>query len=548
MSAITQGFRKVLRRRAGDHVAVRTIATTPTARDEYPPFDIAPDDPLLTFFATSAGAVLIDQLELDSPALRDMRAAGVQIVIPLVSQGELIGLLNLGPRLSERDYSSDDRKLLEELATHAAPAIRVAQLVREQEAEARERERVQQELRVATLIQQQFLPKELPTLKGWQVAAYYQSAREVGGDFYDFVELPDDQVGVVVGDVTSKGVPAALVMASTHSLLRAEATRLVDPGPVLERVNDLLVEEMPPNMFVTCLYAVLHVPTGRLRIANAGHNLPFVATEAGPVELRARGLPLGLMPAMHYEEVEATLAPGDSMLLHSDGLAEAHNPAREMFGFPRLLTLVGRRLDGQALIDCLLGELERFTGGGWEQEDDITLVALNRSPYGAQYGDHPDGAAEASNGSGHSLLAEFTVPSAPGNERVVLDRVAEALAEIAIPADRLERLKTAVAEAAMNAIEHGNENRPELPVEVRLLASETAIRVLIVDQGGDKAIPDAATPDIEAKLAGLESPRGWGLFLIKNMVDAVTTSSDGERHTIELVVHTEGDTNASQPV
>jgi serine phosphatase RsbU (regulator of sigma subunit)/anti-sigma regulatory factor (Ser/Thr protein kinase) len=494
--------------------------------------------------------VLVDQLDLDSPALREMRAAGVKMVVPLVSQGELIGLLNLGPRLSERDYSSDDRKLLDELATHAAPAIRVAQLVREQEAEARERERVQQELRVATLIQQQFLPKELPTLKGWQVAAYYQSAREVGGDFYDFVELPDDQVGMVVGDVTDKGVPAALVMASTHTLLRAEATRLIEPGAVLERVNDLLVEEMPPNMFVTCLYAVLHVPTGRLRIANAGHNLPFVATESGPVELRARGLPLGLMPGMQYEEVEATLAPGDSMLLHSDGLAEAHNPQREMFGFPRLLSLVGQRLDGQALIDCLIGALQRFTGEDWVQEDDITLVALNRSPYGAHFGDVPAAAAVGSNGGrpGHRLLAEFTVPSAPGNERVVLDRVADALADYAIPADRFERLKTAVAEAAMNAIEHGNENRPELAVEVRLLASDTAIRVLIVDQGGDKVMPDARTPDIEAKLAGLESPRGWGLFLIKNMVDDVSTSSDGERHTIELVLHTEGDPNASQPV
>jgi serine phosphatase RsbU (regulator of sigma subunit)/anti-sigma regulatory factor (Ser/Thr protein kinase) len=474
-----------------------------------------------------------------------MREAGVKIVVPLVSQGELIGLLNLGPRLSERDYSSDDRRLLEELATHAAPAIRVAQLVREQEAEARERERVQQELRVATLIQQQFLPTELPELGGWHVAAYYQSAREVGGDFYDFIELPAGQVGIIVGDVTDKGVPAALVMATTHSLLRAEAPRLVDPGPVLERVNELLVDEMPPNMFVTCLYAVLEPATGRLRIANAGHNLPYVATAETTIELRARGLPLGLMPGMTYEEVEATLAPGDSMLLHSDGVAEAHDPRREMFGFPRLLSLVEHGAVGQELIDRILEALHTFTGEAWLQEDDITLVTLARSPHGAGY-EQPVG-AEIANGA-HELLAEFTVPSSTGNERIVMDRVAGALESCEIDAARLERLKTAVAEATMNAIEHGNAFQAELPVEVRLYASETAIRVLITDHGGEGEIPEATTPDLDAKLAGLQSPRGWGLFLIQSMVDAVTTSHDGDRHTIELVLHTEGDSNASHPV
>jgi anti-sigma regulatory factor (Ser/Thr protein kinase) len=140
------------------------------------------------------------------------------------------------------------------------------------------------------------------------------------------------------------------------------------------------------------------------------------------------------------------------------------------------------------------------------------------------------------------------VPSSTGNERIVMDRVAGALESCEIDAARLERLKTAVAEATMNAIEHGNAFQAELPVEVRLYASETAIRVLITDHGGEGEIPEATTPDLDAKLAGLQSPRGWGLFLIQSMVDAVTTSHDGDRHTIELVLHTEGDSNASHPV
>src|SRR6266498_4143395 len=298
--------------------------------------EIAPNDPLLAYFSGAHSTVDLDTLDLDSPALEALRAEGTRLVVPLVSQGELIGLLRLGPRRSEQEYSHDDRKLLDDLAAHAAPAVRVAQLVRQQQAEIRDRERMEQEIKVAQLIQQQFLPHELPKLPGWHVAAYYRPARAVGGDFYDFLQLPEGQVGVVVGDVTDKGVPAALVMATTHSILRVEALRLVAPGEVLRRVNQLLLDEMPPNMFVTCLYVVLDPASGRLRFANAGHNLPNLRHRDGVTELRATGMPLGLLPDMEYDEHTATLEPGDSLLLHSDGLAEAHSPDREMFGFPRL--------------------------------------------------------------------------------------------------------------------------------------------------------------------------------------------------------------------
>jgi serine phosphatase RsbU (regulator of sigma subunit) len=381
MTTIAESFRRVIRRGGPKPPPeAETVAQAPVFEDA-PELDIAPDDPLLAYFANSAGAVDVDHLHLDSPALEQLRASGIKLIVPLVTQGELIGLLNLGPRLSERDYSSDDRKLLDDLAAHAAPAVRVAQLVREQEAEVRARERMEQELHVAQLIQQQFLPKELPKLDGWHVAAYYQPARQVGGDFYDFVPLPGDRFGIVVGDVTDKGVPAALVMATTHAILRSEAARLVLPGEVLARANELLVEEMPPNMFVTCLYAVLEPQTGRIRYANAGHNVPYARTAGGVTELKARGMPLGLLPGMDYEEQETVLDPGDGLLLHSDGLAEAHNPDREMFGFPRLAKLVGERPGGEPLIDLLLSELDRFTGAGWEQEDDITLVTLQRSAW-----------------------------------------------------------------------------------------------------------------------------------------------------------------------
>jgi steroid delta-isomerase-like uncharacterized protein len=161
------------------------------------------------------------------------------------------------------------------------------------EQEIRERERIEQELRVARSIQQASLPKEVPTLEGWQMAPFYQPAREVGGDFYDFLELKDGQLGLVVGDATGKGVPAALVMASARSMLRAVAQASdYSPGDVLRRVNDSLVIDIPPNMFVTCFYAILDPESGSLAYANAGHDLPYLCRRGDAEELRARGMPL----------------------------------------------------------------------------------------------------------------------------------------------------------------------------------------------------------------------------------------------------------------
>ncbi|MGH3147623.1 MAG: PP2C family protein-serine/threonine phosphatase [Rubrobacter sp.] len=378
-----RGFWQDLFRRDGNEAPEEMAPVADLPQQEAPEVDIAPNDPILAYLASVSGVVEVEKLDLESPALEEMRKAGVKLLVPLVSQGELIGLLNLGPRLSQQEYSADDRKLLSDLATQTAPAVRVAQLVRQQQQEAKERERIEQELRVARLIQQTLLPKTLPELPGYDVAAYYQPAREVGGDFYDFLDLEDGRFGLVVGDVTDKGVPAALVMATTRTMLRAAAQRLESPGKVLQRVNDVLVQEIPPNMFVTCLYAILDRESGRLVYANAGHDLPYrrrAGRTDGAEELRARGMPLGLMPGMGYEEKEIVLDRGETVLFYSDGLVEAHDTRREMFGFPRLQGLVGtHRSGGSSLVSFLLSELRRFTGEDWEQEDDITLVTLERS-------------------------------------------------------------------------------------------------------------------------------------------------------------------------
>jgi steroid delta-isomerase-like uncharacterized protein len=247
-------------------------------------------------------------------------------------------------------------------------------------AQARERERIEQELQVARRTQEELLPKALPELNGWEFAQYYQPAREVGGDFYDFLDLDDGRLGLVVGDATSKGMPAALVMAATRSMIRALAQTLGSPGEILKRVNAALYPDIPSEMFVTCFYAILHPDSGRLLYANAGHDLPYIRRSGEDTqELRARGMPLGMMPEMSYEEKEASLREGDSVLFYSDGLVEAHDPHYEMFGFPRLRRLVAEHDEERLLVDFLIDELSSFVGEDWEQEDDITLVTLGRT-------------------------------------------------------------------------------------------------------------------------------------------------------------------------
>ena len=538
MAVTERSIRRVVWRRqgkaAGEGSPVPAPPPTATAAvvGDAETFEIAPNDPLVGYLQDAVGAVDLAALDLDSPALEQMRATGVALVVPLVANGELVGVLNVGRRLSDQDYSADDRRLLETLASQAAPAVRVGQLVREQQAEIRARDRLEQELAVAQLIQQNFLPKELPDLDGWGVAAFYRPARAVGGDFYDFIELADGRIGLVIGDVTDKGVPAAMVMAATRSVLRASAQRLGEPGAVLARVNDNLCPDIPENMFVTCFYGVLEPATGHLRYANAGHNVPLVRTGAQSSDLRATGMPLGLLPGMSYEERETTLAPGACVLLYSDGLIEAHDAQRVMFGTDRVVELLADAAAPQPTIDTLLRALDGFTDPQAEQEDDITLVVVRR--------------AEAS--ATERVLADFRVASHPGNERDAMRRVAGAIGT-ALPPARLERLKTATAEATMNAMEHGNGYDPDLFVQVTVAMSDAAVVVRIVDHGGDRELAPAPVPDIDAKLAGLQTPRGWGLFLIEKMVDELRQDSDGSRHTVELVMHRKGgrDEQTSQP-
>ena len=318
--------------------------------------------------------------------IEDQLAKGEKVVTRITwrsihDRGEYFGLM---PRGTEVEVTAMTMhrivggKITEEWSEGSGSA-EVAQAHLEQE--VRKRERVEHDLRMARSIQQASLPKEVPTLEGWRITPYYKPAREVGGDFYDFHLLPEGRLGLVVGDATGKGVSAALVMSTTCGMLRLAAQSHSSPSQMLQGVNEILFPNIPTNMFVTCFYAILNPKSGHLIYANAGHDLPYLHRNGEAEELSARGMPLGLMSKMSYEEKETTLHVGEAALLYSDGLVEAHDPEGEMFGFPRLRALLAEHSaeDERLVGDFLMEELYSFVGEGWEQEDDITLLTLKRS-------------------------------------------------------------------------------------------------------------------------------------------------------------------------
>lgn len=320
--------------------------------------------------------------------------------------------------VAPRQFLDDEAQLLALLANQLAQTLERERLHQE----ALARQRLEQELDLARTIQESFLPPACPQLPGYAVAAYYRAARQVGGDFYDFIELPPEpdltgvelsavhsgaasrhaatagevacadttgpavagntsRLGIVIADVTDKGVPAALFMALCRTLLRATASDGHAPAVVLERANRLILADSRAGLFVTCFYAQLDPATGTLTYASGGHNYPLLYRVAtGAVEpLRAQGIVLGIVPQPHFAQQSVTLAPGDMLLFYTDGVTEAMNARRELFGEERLIDLLQRhhRRTPQELIAAVLEALNAFVGNQ-SQSDDITMIVVKR--------------------------------------------------------------------------------------------------------------------------------------------------------------------------
>lgn len=291
---------------------------------------------------------------------------------PIVIKGEA-GLVVLGPRRSDQPYKAQDRELVTSLAGQLALWLENSALF----AQVARQERIRRELEIAHEVQSGFLPQKLPEVPGVEIAACTRPALEVGGDFYDVIDIGDERLAILVGDVSGKGVPAALLMAMTVMVFRSLATTSPSPARVLAQANDLIWLNRPSRkMFVTAFYGVLDRRSGEFTYANAGQPFPLTAT--GP--LAARGMALGVVPGSSYVEHYRVLKSGEAVMIYSDGVEDAINPSAEHFGPERLADAVRdcwELLPGQAH-DHLLTTIDAFTGGA-EPFDDLTLLTIRRA-------------------------------------------------------------------------------------------------------------------------------------------------------------------------
>lgn len=300
-----------------------------------------------------------------------------ELALPLQVKEQVIGVIDIqSDRLDAFDES--DLTTLQSLAAGIAVAIENARLYQV----AVDKGRMEQELRVAQEIQASFLPESCPSLAGWQIAASWQPAREVAGDFYDFVPLEENRLGIVIADVSDKGVPAALFMALARTLVRTMAFGKRKGKEAIELANDLIIADARSDMFVTLFYALLDPATGTLTYVNAGHNPPllFRPRTGEFATLRARGIALGVLEKIELEEKLVTLEPGDLVILYTDGVIETLNEQGEEFGEERLTRLIAENPSQSALelVDRIKEALAAFMGGQL-QFDDYALLVVKRT-------------------------------------------------------------------------------------------------------------------------------------------------------------------------
>jgi sigma-B regulation protein RsbU (phosphoserine phosphatase) len=302
------------------------------------------------------------------------------LCMPIEHQGKLGGILYLENSLSSGVFTPSRIEVLRLLSSQIAVSMENARLYAQEQELARMRE----EVRLAAKIQRELLPARAPEIDGYQLCGTHAPALAVGGDYFDFIRTDGGELGICIGDVSGKGLPASLLMANVQASLRAQSGR--SPADCIARVNRLLYESTSPEKFATLFYGVLDLRTHRFRYCNCGHEPPLIFREGAQVtELTAGGIALGIMESFEFEEGEASLAPGDLLVMYSDGITEAMSPAHEQFGRERLMELLraNRGLAVREVTQKIVEEVRRHEAGA-PQSDDITLVAVKRAGDGTQ--------------------------------------------------------------------------------------------------------------------------------------------------------------------
>jgi sigma-B regulation protein RsbU (phosphoserine phosphatase) len=300
-------------------------------------------------------------------------------IVPLVAKGKSVGVMSINTR-EPHQWDVNEIRFMQLIVNQIALAIEAARLHEEEVA----RQRMEEELAVGRKIQLSLLPEKTPEISGWEFAAVYQAARQVSGDFYDFIDLPGEpkRIGMVIADVVDKGVPAALFMALSRTVIRTMAVGGRGAAAVLKKSNKLILKDSRASLFLTAFYAELDRQSGRLCYANAGHNRPlWLRKSTGQCqELSEAGSLLAVLPLLDLEEQEIWMEPGDVLVLYTDGLTEAMNKQREIFGEERLRAVIEAECesDAQAMLAAILAAVEDFVKGV-PQGDDLTMIVVRRA-------------------------------------------------------------------------------------------------------------------------------------------------------------------------
>ena len=446
------------------------------------------------------------------PALasRSLIISGVTtaIVTPLEAGGEVIGLLYFDALLARKPFDEDDLRLVTVLAHVAAAKIQNAKLAEE----VQNKRALEQEMAIARTIQQRLVPHGTPHEGSFQLFATLRPAKEVGGDLYDYF-WDEKRLFFCIGDVSGKGVPAALVMALTKTLFRANAAFLDDPSQMMAAVNLRLYEETDPTMFVTAFCGFLDLESGRLVYSNAGHDRPLILRPGSPLRtLEAKpGLALGVFPKFNYPLQEVLLAPGDSLLLYTDGVTEAVDPAMQLFGLTRLEAAMDalEPLDPEGTVYALIDAVDGFAKDA-PQADDITTLCIRY--LGAKAPLKPGGEGTtafagtfdrdtASLGDVIGLVDGFITSNGLGETpRYLLEFV-------------LEELFT-------NMVKYNRQGGGRISVELAIQGPE--LMILLSDPDCPRFDIRSDAPEVDP-FQPLESrtPGGLGIYLVKKMVDRI---------------------------
>lgn len=312
-------------------------------------------------------------------AYAGLRDWGIDLLIPLQQQGRTCGLMGLGTRMNKQPFVSGDIELLEAIGQLALTAVRNSFLLDEQ----LQKQRMEEEMQIARSIQERLLPQSLPNVPGAEIVAVAVPAREVGGDYYDVMELSDGRILLAIADVTGKGMAAALLMANIQACLHTLRPMDMELSEAVSHINRVICANTTYDRFITFFGAIYHPDTRQLDYVNGGHNLPYILRADGSLEtLEEGGLLLGVMDGMPYETGHATLQPGDTLVTFTDGVTEVHSPEGEEWGEERLEPLLSAHANSPVadLRDLIMNAVYAFQGKDVEPFDDLTMVLLRALP------------------------------------------------------------------------------------------------------------------------------------------------------------------------